>query len=80
VLRNWLHSLESFPRDVHGPHLKSLHLYLYVTDRRAGDRETWAETMAAWNETAEDLGLPNTDTHVSNFHRDYHRIERMLAG
>jgi hypothetical protein len=78
VVRLYTFGRASFPADVHGPQLKSLQLYLYVTDRRAEDKETWAKTMEAWNEHAEDLGLSNTYTHVSNFHRDYHRIARAL--
>jgi hypothetical protein len=80
VARLYAFGRASFPKDVHGPHLKSLHLYLYVTDRRAEGKETWAATMEAWNEHAEDLGLPNTYKHVSNFLRDYHRVQCYLAG
>lgn len=69
----------SFPKDVHGPHLKSLHLYLYVANRRGDTKETWAETLAAWNEHAEDLELPNTYKHVSNFVRDYHGVAEFLG-
>jgi hypothetical protein len=68
----------TFPKDVHGPQLKSLHLYLYVRDRRTEEKETWVETMAAWNEHAEYYELPNTYAHVSNFHRDYHRVRKTL--
>lgn len=68
----------AFPKDVYGPHLKSLHLYLYVRDRRAEGRETWAEIMEAWNEMAEDMGLRNTYTRVNNFRRDYNRVKRAL--
>jgi hypothetical protein len=78
VARLYAFGRASFPKDVHGPHLKSLHLYLYVTDSRSDDDQTWAETMAAWNDYAEDTGLPNTYTHVSNFHRDYHQVARAV--
>jgi hypothetical protein len=82
VARLYAFLTQSFPRDVHGPQIKSLNLYNFVSARRAKVQEPWAATMAAWNEWWE----ANSDeagtvyTWVSNFHRDYHRVERALFG
>jgi hypothetical protein len=50
-----------------------------VADRRAERKETWAATMEAWNDFAEDAGFRNTYWHVSNFLRDYHRAAVSLG-
>jgi hypothetical protein len=83
VARLYAHGTASFPQDVHGPHLKSLHFYLFVTEFRAGQPDaTWVETMAAWNEWITEWGLPAPGlkpySHLSNFHRDYHRVKRAI--
>jgi hypothetical protein len=77
VARLYLAGTRNYPGDVHGPHLKSLLLYNFVTERLMTKQETWAERMAAWNAWPQRKGT--TYRWVSNFHRDYSRVKHALS-
>jgi hypothetical protein len=58
---------------------KSLTLYQMVTNWREEMGGTWAETMKVWNDYVARHGKPwPAYAHVSNFHRDYHHVKRVL--
>ena len=79
VSRLYVAGTRNYLEDVHGPHLKSLLLYNFVTTRRLEVEETWAQTMQAWNEWVKTSGRERrTYRWLSNFHRDYHRVRRTL--
>ena len=60
-------------------HEKNLALYQVVTNWRKAVPGTWAEAMNAWNDfvTRDRKPWPKY-AHVSNFHRDYQRVKRIL--
>ena len=55
---------------------KTLKLYGWVTARHRDREETWRETMHAWNRNHRRWRY----TQVTNFHRDYHRVQRSIEG